>query len=371
MANPNLVRKISDSPSGSSGEISPASVISTSNLSKNYLMNADMRISQRNSSYTAVANAQYTLDRWAYFKAGAMVHTVTQDTDVPSFAQSGQLFQNSLRLNLTTPDTSLAAAEFVAFGQKIEGYNFSEIAQKAFTLSFWVKATLPGIYCVSFTNGGADRTFVAEYNIDTPNTWEKKVVTVLASPDSGTWNYTNGVGLWVRWCLGTGTNGQTGTVNSWITGGGMVGTTNQVNGVNTGAVDFRITGIMLNEGEIAAPFKLFSESFDQELTACQRYYEKSYDLSVFAGTNTVVGREAFVAATTFHRHSTTYKCTKRATPTVSVWSATGVADTANRDAGATAALGSISSGVKGFSAQGAGFVTAVEYSFQWVADAEL
>lgn len=237
---------------------------------KNYIINGDMSIAQRGTSFPTIASGTYTIDRYYYEKTGAMVHTVSQDADAPTLAQANYLFKNSLRANLTTPDTSITAGDYVAILQKIEGYNFSNIAQKSFTISFWVKATTAGIYCVSLRNSGADRSYVAEYTINTTNTWEYKTITVAAPPSAGTWNYTNGVGLHVGFVLAAGTTYQT-TPGSWQTGN-FFGTVNQVNGVNTGSTDFRITGVMINESVVAAAFKLFGDDIEGEFSACQRYY---------------------------------------------------------------------------------------------------
>lgn len=237
----------------------------------NYIINGDMFIAQRRTTFAAISHGAFCVDRFFVSKVGAMVHTASQDTDVPTLAQAGYLFQKSLRLNLTTPDTSIAAGDVMEHIQRVEGFNWNNLAQKPFTLSFWVKATLTGIYCVSFRNSIADRSYVAEYTINTTNTWEYKTITVPPSPSAGTWDYINGTGLQVGWTLAAGSTFQT-TAGSWQTGN-FNATANQVNGVNTGATDFRLTGVMLNRGVVAAPFKLFAEGYDGELAACQRYFE--------------------------------------------------------------------------------------------------
>lgn len=244
---------------------------------KNYLINGDMRIAQRGTSFPSIANASYSLDRFRYAKSGAMVHTVSQGSDVPTLAQANYLFQNSYVATLTTPDTSITTTEHCLIQQFVEGFNWANLAQKVFTLSFWVKATLPGTYCVSFRNGGTDRSYVAEYTINTTNTWEYKIITVSAPPSAGTWNYGNGIGLNLSWTIAAGPTYHT-TAGAWQTGD-FLATANQVNGVNTGATSFLLTGVMLNEGNIAAPFKLFGEDIEGEVRACQRYYEKSYNLA--------------------------------------------------------------------------------------------
>ena len=272
-------------------------------FAQNWLMNGDMKIAQRGTSFASIANAVYSLDRWIYSKSGAQVHTATQDTDVPSIAQSNYAWPASLRLNLTTPNNSVGAAEYAAISQHIEGYNFANLVGAPLSLSFWVKATQTGTYCVAFRNSGLDRSYVAEYTINATNTWEYKTVTVnTGSPVAGTWNYTNGTGLQVGWTLAAGTSLRT-TAGAWQTGN-FIATANQVNGLNSAATDFRITGAMLNIGTSAAPFALFSKSSQEELEACLRYYEVC---TGFTGHSIGVGTIEI-----YQR----YKVQKRAAPSV-------------------------------------------------------
>lgn len=239
-------------------------------IGNNLIINGDMQIAQRGTSFPAVAASDYTLDRWQYSKSGAMVHTITQDSDTPTLAESGYIFSNSLRLNLTTPDDSIITTDFCSIIQRIEGHIFKKIAHKPFTLSFWVKSTTTGSKNVAFRNGGDDRSYVAEYSINNANTWEKKVINVPAPPTSGTWNYTTGRGLDILFTLVTGSLYQTSS-NAWQVGN-FIGTSTATNGTATGATDFKITGVMLNEGTEALPFSLAGGNFANEFRLCQRYY---------------------------------------------------------------------------------------------------
>ncbi len=328
------------------------------NFGKNYIINGDMRIAQRGTSFPAIANAAYSLDRWIYQKSGAMVHTVSQGTDVPTLAQAGYLFINSLVLTLTTPDDSIAAAESCRIEQRIEGYNWANLAQKPFTISFWVKATLPGVYCVSVRNAGADRSFVAEYTINTSNTWEYKTVSIAASPVAGTWNYTNGVGLAVVFALAAGSDFQT-TAGTWQTGN-FFKTSNQVNGVATGATSLVITGVQVNEGVQALPFRLFGGDIQKELGACQRYYE----IAGTPGNNVGISRSVAVGSTTVVGFS--YKVNKRAIATVSI--EYDISD------GATNSTAAANNTVDGFNIQqniSSGSFGSFLDVHSWTADAEL
>ncbi len=232
---------------------------------RNKIINGDMRISQRGTSFVSPATNTYTLDRFAWFATGAMVVTITQSTDVPN-----DTFQNSLKVDVTTADTSTAAGDFAIINQKIEGYNVRDLIGQTFTLSFWVKSPKTGVHCVSFINSGVNRSYVLEYTVTTANTWEYKTVTVVGGLiTGGTWNWTNGIGLYVVFSLKGGTTFQT-TPGSWQVGDFQC-TSNQVNVMDNVANDFFLTGVQLEVGTVATPFE--RRPYGTELALCQRYFE--------------------------------------------------------------------------------------------------
>jgi hypothetical protein len=349
---------------------------------QNFIINGNMDFAQRGTSFAAIVDSAYSLDRFQYIKTGAMVHTISQDTDVPTLAESGIRSSSSLRMNLTTPDTSIAVGDYCAIRQKVEGFNFASLAQKPFTLSFWVKAALAGVYTVSFVNSAGDRSYVAEYTINAANTWEKKSVTVAASPSAGTWNYTNGIGLQIFWTLAGGSTFQT-TPNAWQTGS-FFSTANQVNGVNTGATDFRIAQVMLNSGNEASPFSLAGETIGGELTLCQRYYEKSYSQNTYPGSTSTAGAEEYafgysIGGVNAIGITVVYKVMKRAYATPVVYNTIAgasnsvdqltVAATLNRSGVATPTY--IGGTDKGFQMEVVVVASRSGVVFQWECSAEL
>lgn len=287
------------------------------NFRKNIVINGGMEISQRGVNFVAPNDVIYILDRWRYRKNGAMVHTVSQDGDVPTVAQAGQLFINSLRYNLTTPDDSITAAKYCFLEQYIEGYNWRALAQRDCVLSFWVKATLPGIYSACVETSSGDKIFVSEYTILAANTWEKKIINILPSPVGGAWNYTTGVGLKLIFNIASGSNYFASINNSWNAIGAFAAA-NQINGVQTGATDFRITGIQLEAGSVASEFE--RRTIQDELILCQRYYEKSWKQGVPILTALGDGFEVFTANGNIPINSyigqVSFKVLKRANPTI-------------------------------------------------------
>lgn len=284
---------------------------------RNAIINGDFNIWQRGTSFTSVAAAAYTADRWQYGKNGAMVHDITLSSDVPTVAQAGRLFSNSLKIDCQTVDSSIGSTEYSMLSHNIEGFNFRPLAQRAITLSFWVKATKTGTYCVSFRNGGADRSYVAEYTINASNTWEYKTITTLPSPASGTWDYTNSRGLSVDFALATGSTFQT-TKDTWQTGN-FLGTANQVNACDSTSNDFFITGVQLEAGLVSTPFEY--RTIQQELNLCERYFEKSYNLTIAPATISYAGERAFSNQNSQANICPIgFKVKKRATPSVSLYS---------------------------------------------------
>lgn len=247
----------------------------------NVIINGSMRQAQRGTSFAAAANGTYTLDRWVYAKVGAAVHTITQDTDVPTVAQAGHYIPYSLKLALTTADTAIAAGDYCFFGQRIEGYNFQRIAQRSFTISFWIKATVAGIYSLSAQSGGFDRSYISNFTINAANTWEYKTVTVPASPSAGTWYYTNLIGLSVSIILATGSTFHT-TAGAWQTGN-FFGTASNINGVDTGATNFWITAFQVEPGSVATEFEM--PDILTEVEQCKRYYWKTFPYATAPAQN--------------------------------------------------------------------------------------
>jgi hypothetical protein len=230
---------------------------------RNRIINGAMEIAQRGTSFAAASG--YTLDRFIFSIGGGGVVTITQSTDVPN-----NTFQNSLRVDVTTADTSVGTGDVVTIQQRIEGYNVRDLIGQTFTLSFWVKSPKTGVHCVSFRNSGVDRSYIMEYTVSAANTWEYKTITVNGGLiTAGTWNWTNGTGLYVDFTLLTGTIYQT-TAGSWQTGN-FLGTSNQVNCMDNVNNDFFLTGVQLELGPVATPFE--RRPYGLEFSLCQRYYQ--------------------------------------------------------------------------------------------------
>ena len=231
------------------------------------IINGGFNVWQRGTSFATIATGVYSADRFVYSKVGLMVHTITRETDVPGTTPFGTNY--SLKVDCTTIDASIDAGDFCTVGQKIEGYNFKKYVGGYGTLSFWVKGTKTGVHCVSFRNSVADRSYVAEYVINTTATWEFKTITIPLDYSGGTWDYINGIGLEISWALAVGSTFQT-TPDAWQTGD-YLGISDQVNACDNTANLFFLAKIKFELGQVATPF--VNPVHEQEVGRCMRYYE--------------------------------------------------------------------------------------------------
>mgnify|MGYP003113649649 CR=1 FL=1 len=245
---------------------------------KNMIINGDMNISQRNTTFSnppATANGYYTLDRFS-FQTSNTNYTVTRDTSAPAG------FSKSLKVTMGTATT----LDYMRLCSTIEGYNFrgakfGTVKAEHLTLSFWVKSSLTGVFAIGFRNGtdlttNLSHSFVTTYEINNANIWEYKTVSI--SPEfNGTWNTDSNLGMVIMWDLGDSAarcQSITSAVNStWQTADNYypVGFDETVKLAGTSSATWQITGIQLEVGRNATDFEYCS--FGEELALCQRYYQ--------------------------------------------------------------------------------------------------
>lgn len=246
----------------------------------NAFINGDMNLKQRGGSFVAPTNGQYTLDQYQYVKVGSMVHTVSRDTDVPATSLLGRKLKHSLKLACTTAQGSLLSSSLCTISQPIEGFRWLNYAEQDCYLAFAVKAHKPGTYCVALQNVAQDRSLVLEYTVNTADTWEAKVLSVPASPSSGTWDFATGKGVTVHWVIAAGSSWQ-GSAGSWNSVN-QLASSNQVNGVDSTANDFRITALDLMAGSLYAASEV--DPFD-DLERAQRYCRSTFDFDTDPAQN--------------------------------------------------------------------------------------
>jgi hypothetical protein len=236
-------------------------------IMKNRIINGAMVIAQYGTSTSlGVSTNGYSCDRFRCDSSVGTAVTSSQVVDAPTG------FYNSLKYTAGTGTT--AAADIPEIVYFIEGYNVADLqfgtaTAQTFTFSFWAKSSLTGTFGLIIENGATTRQYVTTYSLPVANTWTQITKTIVGDT-SGTWLYTNGRGLGIRWDMGVGTTNSIAATNAWgnSSGIGVTGTVKITQ--NTGA-SFNITGVQLEVGSSATGFEY--RIYGTEFINCQRYYQ--------------------------------------------------------------------------------------------------
>ena len=288
---------------------------------RNRLINGGMVIDQRNAgaSVTVTSDGQYTLDRWKSPSSPASKFTVQQNAGAVT-PPAG--FTNYLGVTSSSA-YSVAAGDYEALQQRIEGFNFSDLGwgtanAQPITISFWVRSSLTGTFGGALYNASANRSYPFTYTVSAANTWEQKTFTVQGDT-SGTWLMGTNAGLSLTFGLGVGST-YSGTAGTWA-GTLYFSATGAVSVVATSGATFQITGVQLEAGSVATPFE--RRPYGTELQLCSRYFNSSFAAGI-APANGVAGG---ALEGTCSAYNTTgvycspvfYPCDMRVAPTITFY----------------------------------------------------
>lgn len=247
----------------------------TSEPFRNILINGDMNINQR-GTVTGINTNTYTLDRWTTEGDDATI-TVSQDTTVPT----GMGFRNSLKIAVTTANSSVAADEEQKIGQRIEGrmlqtLKYGTSSATTATLSFWVRSNVTGTYSIQFQDDDNDKVQTKTYSISSADTWEKKTVTIAANT-SNTLDNDSNRSFRILWWLTAGSNytGDASSSGAWTARSSNLDTIaygHNVNVMSSTSNTFYMTGCQFEIGSTASDFEFLPH--DVNLNRCFRYFYK-------------------------------------------------------------------------------------------------
>jgi hypothetical protein len=347
---------------------------------RNIIINGDMSIHQRGTN--ATASNGFGVDRFTYNDAqnfDERVFTFGQDTDVPT----GQGFAKSMKVNVTTPETTIASDEYARIMTRLEGQNLQQLkfgtsSAESVTLSFWLKTNVTGNFAVSLFLDDDSRIIGTTYSATSSGVWEKITITFVGDT-TGVIDNDNGSGLRVMFITDAGSNFTSSDNTSWGSYSNAklgYGQTASVFGTTSGY--WNVTGVQLEVGTTASDFEFLP--YDVNLQRCQRYYEKSYDYGTTAGTATEIGTSSLNGLSTSSKqirsHDTRFTVEKRANPTVTIYDKSGNSgkwttyDSGGSGTDNVAYGGVITKNTKSFDIYSSG-TTAAGYQFHYTADAEL
>ena len=239
-------------------------------VSPNLVDNGMMAIYQRGTAVITGNTGKYSLDRWNTYQYGGGHLTITKDTEVPT----GKGFLSSMKLDVTQAESSMASGDRYLIRQGIEGQNLQRLCKgtsdaKPLTLQFWVRSPKTGIHVALLLDETNSRWCSKSYTIASADTWQYVTVTFPADTTGALPNDHTGA-LSLRFYLGSGSD---------TAGGSSLGTTwnttanqqavGQVNVLDNTSNNFYLTGVQLELGEVATPFR--HENFSDTLKKCERY----------------------------------------------------------------------------------------------------
>ena len=210
---------------------------------KNRLINGNMAIAQRGTSFTPGANAtDYTLDRWNANRNSVGNYTVSQQGTAGNY---------SIRLQRNSGDTS---TQTIRLRQVIESVNCADLAglQVTFSANLIAGANYSGgssFYVTIVTGSGIDQGLGSMVTNAFTNFLQQSTnftPTTTSTPISGTVTIpagTNEIGILITWDP-SGTAG----ANDWV----------------------QLTNVQLEKGSTATSFDY--RPYGTELALCQRYY---------------------------------------------------------------------------------------------------
>ena len=215
----------------------------------NPVLNSAFQIAQRGTSVSApAANNTYTLDRWLASTGASAAATVSRQTT--SDTTNLPFIQYCARVQRNSGQTGTV----IWFLQSMETINSIPFAGKTVTVSFYARKGADYSAASSVLNLKLVSGTGTDQNLATGYTGSANVIDTNATLTT----------TWQRFTA-TGTVGATATeltTQFVFTASGTAGSNDY----------YEVTGVQVEVGSVATPFKTYAGTIQGELAACQRYY---------------------------------------------------------------------------------------------------
>jgi hypothetical protein len=337
-------------------------------VNKNYLINGGFAVAQRGASFTSTGGANnddaYTLDRWYILSDGNDAIDVTQDTTtVPT---NGQF---AIALDVETVNKKFGIATI------IENKDVIGLVGNTVTFSFKAKVSattkLDNVKAAIVAWSGTADTVTS----DIVSAWGAEGTNPTLIANATYENTPANLNLTTSYA----TYSITAAVDTASTQNLILFIWSDV--TDTTAGDFLyIAESKLELGSTATAFVYSGQTFQGEVAACQRYYEKSYEIQTAPGTVTLTSIYTSPGSnfntTSFISGNVQYRVNKRVNPTLTFYDRAGNVGKCSRSVPGTGNtdnqnIESELSGSAGFTVYSDTGASASNIRFQWVSNGEL
>jgi hypothetical protein len=270
---------------------------------KNRIINGAMAINQRNYTSSTV-DGSYIVDRILGYGSSSTVTSSVQAFTAGAAPVAGYEAVNFCRLAVAGQS---ATSSYGILSTRIE--DARTFAGSTATISFWAKANsgTPKIAVewdtyLGPTGSTGVQTYAGQITLST--SWARYSVTVAIPSLTGkTVNAQNvtyaQLNLWVS--AGSDFNSRTGSI-----------------GIQNSTFD--IWGLQAEQGSTATPFQTATGTIQDELAACQRYYEKSFNIGTAPAQNAGSDGSAIIPLTSdYAQFFIPFKVTKRTAPSITTF----------------------------------------------------
>jgi len=278
------------------GTVSDNTAVLARPSAKPIIINGNMAVAQRaHGSVTGLGDGDegyVTVDRIRHTIGGT---TAGRFTSTQEFVNDIPGFNESLNINCTTADTSIAAAEYFALEYRIEGQDLAHFAKgettaKPFTFAFYAKANAGFDFAVGFRD--LDNARHCSGALFTTTTgWTRHVIQI---PADTTGNFTNDANesLRISIILHAGSNFTEGTLATAWAGYNDANEAPGIDSIFSSTDNFiSITGLQLEVGDYdinSIPHFQY-ESYGENLQRCKRYCQSTFSEGTDIGSATSAG----------------------------------------------------------------------------------
>lgn len=268
---------------------------------KNKLINGDFRFAQRGTSQST--DGYGSVDRWRVASAGSSTYTVSRQVQTPGALATLGAYESGFYAQIVVNSSNVSTSA-VSFNQRIEDVH--TFSGQTVTVSGLAYADAPGKkLAIEFlqnfgTSGSADVSGIVPTGLVSLGTgWTPFSVTINVPSVSGK---TIGANSFL-------------SLNLWFDAGSSFNS--RTNSLGNQSGTFRLVNIQAEQG-IGTPYEV--RPYQLELSLCQRYYCKSFDVDVVPALGATSLQITGIAySTNIVRASRFFPVNMRASPSVTYY----------------------------------------------------